>query len=245
MPAIDFPLDPEVDDEYTNGIQTYIWNGSAWRLVRTSAVGPTGPTGPAGLDSTAIGATGPQGPTGPQGITGPTGAASTVTGPVGPTGATGSFTIQPWTTYTPVLYGTTTNPTIGNGSITGRYMNVGATIFGEIRILAGTTGFNRGLGSYSVSLPSAGVVENYQPVGQVVMRDEGPGITYFGTAIFNNNVTDRVELFIHSQVASFDEGFAVTESTPFLFSANDKILIQFTYESLLGQEIKNGCYRFS
>ena len=113
-------------------------------------------------------------------------------------------------------------------------MNVGATIFGEIRILAGTTGFNRGLGSYSVSLPAAGIVENYQPVGQVVMRDEGPGITYFGTAIFNNNVTDRIELFIHSQVASFDEGFAVTESTPFLFSANDKILIQFTYESVLG-----------
>jgi hypothetical protein len=100
--------------------------------------------------------------------------------------------------------------------------------------LAGTVGFSRGLGNYSVSLPSAGIVENYQPVGQVVMRDEGPGITYFGTAIFNNNVTDRIELFIHSQVASFDEGFAVTESTPFLFSANDKILIQFTYESLLG-----------
>jgi len=234
MPAIDFPSDPALNDEYTNGIQTYRWNGSAWRLVRTSAVGPTGPTGPAGSDSTAVGATGPQGPTGPQGEQGPTGAASTVTGPQGPTGATGEFAIAAWNTYTPTLYGSTTNPTIGNGSITGRYMNVGATIFGEIRILAGTTGFNRGLGSYSVSLPSAGIVENYQPVGQVVMRDEGPGITYFGTAIFNNNVTDRIELFIHSQVASYDEGFAVTESTPFLFSANDKILIQFTYESLLG-----------
>jgi hypothetical protein len=234
MPAIDFPADPTLNQEYTNGIQTYRWNGSAWRLVRTSAVGPTGPTGPAGLDSTAIGATGPQGPTGPQGIQGPTGAPSTVTGPIGPTGATGSFAISPWTTYTPTLFGSTTNPAIGNGSITGRYMNVGATIFGEIRILAGTTGFSRGLGNYSVSLPAAGIVENYQPVGQVVMRDEGPGITYFGTAIFNNNVTDRIELFIHSQVASFDEGFAVTESTPFLFSANDKILIQFTYESLLG-----------
>jgi hypothetical protein len=234
MPAIDFPADPDVNDEYTNGIQTYRWNGSAWRLVRTSAVGPTGPTGPAGLDSTAIGATGPQGPTGPQGITGPTGADSTVVGPTGPTGATGEFAISPWTTYTPTLFGSTTNPTIGNGSITGRYMNVGATIFGEIRILAGTTGFNRGSGSYSVSLPTAGIVENYQPVGQVVMRDEGPGITYFGTAIFNNNVNNQVELFIHSQVASYDEGFAVTESTPFLFSANDKILIQFTYESLIG-----------
>ena len=88
-------------------------------------------------------------------------------------------------------------------------------------------------GTYSVSLPTAGVIENFQPVGQVVMRDEGPGITYFGTAIFNNNNTGRVELFMHSQVAEYDEGIAVTASTPFLFSSNDKILIQITYESNL------------
>jgi hypothetical protein len=232
MAAIDFPDDPDINDTYTNGIQTYEWNGSAWRLVRTSAVGPTGPTGPAGLDSTAIGATGPTGPTGPE-VTGPTGPGSIIPGPTGPTGPTGSFAVDPWTTYIPVLTGSTTNPVIGNGSITGRYMTVGATVFGEIRIIAGTSAFSRGLGTYKVSLPLAGVVENYQPVGQVVMRDEGPGITYFGTAIFNSNITDRIELYIHSQVATFDEGVAVTESTPFLFSANDKILIQFTYESLL------------
>ena len=230
---IDFPSSPTgPGQQYTYGSQTYEWNGSAWRLVRTSAVGPTGPTGAAGLDSTAIGATGPTGPTGPSvtGPTGPTGAASTVPGPTGPTG---SFAVNPWTTYTPILTGSTTNPVIGNGSISGRYMSTGATIFGEIRILAGTSGFSRGLGVYRVSLPTAGVFENYQPVGQVVMRDEGPGITYFGTAIFNNNNENVVELFMHSQVATFDEGVAVTESTPFLFSANDKILIQFTYESVL------------
>jgi hypothetical protein len=234
MSVIDFPSDPALNDEYTNGIQTYIWNGSSWRLVRTSAVGPTGPTGPAGLDSTAIGEIGPTGPEGPIGPTGPTGADSTVEGPIGPTGATGSFAIEPWTTYTPALTGSVTNPVIGNGSITGRYMNVGATIFGEIRIIAGTTGFSRGSGTYRVSLPAAGVFENFQPVGQVVMRDEGPGINYFGTAIFNNNVGDVIELYMHSQVAQFDEGVAVTESTPFLFSANDKILIQITYESVIG-----------
>jgi hypothetical protein len=231
---IDFPSSPTgPGQQYTYGSQTYEWNGSAWRLVRTSAVGPTGPTGAAGADSTAIGATGPTGPTGATGATGPTGADSTVTGPTGATGPTGSFAIEPWTTYTPTLTASTTNPVIGNGSIAGRYMNTGATIFGEIRIIAGTSGFTRGLGVYKVSLPTPGVIENYQPVGQVVMRDEGPGVTYFGTAIFNNNVNNVIELYMHSQVATFDEGVAVTESTPFLFSANDKILIQFTYESLL------------
>jgi hypothetical protein len=124
-----------------------------------------------------------------------------------------------------------TDPVIGDGSIVGRYMNVGATIFGEIRIIAGVTGFSRGEGIYRIGLPTSGIVENFQPVGQVVMRDEGPAINYFGTAIFNNNITDQIELYMHSQVAQFDEGVPATQSTPFLFSANDKILIQFTYES--------------
>lgn len=233
MPAIDFPLNPTVGQEYTNGIQTYVWNGTSWRLVRTSAQGPTGPTGPAGLDSTAIGATGPTGPDGATGPTGPDGLPSIIPGPTGPTGPTGAFSIVSWTNYTPTLFGSVTNPTIGNGTISGRYAYVGATIFGEIRIIAGTSGFNRGSGTYSVSLPATGIFENYQPVGQVVMRDEGPGITYFGTAIFNNNNGARIELFMHSQSATFVEGAAVTADTPFLLSGNDKILIQFTYESAL------------
>ena len=232
MAVIDFPNSPTLNQTYTNGIQTYRWNGTAWRLVRTSAQGPTGPTGPAGLDSTAIGATGPTGPTGPS-VTGPTGPGSVVPGPTGATGATGSFAVNPWTTYTPLFLGSVTNPNVGNGTLSGRYMTIGATIFGEIRIIAGTSGFSRGSGIYRVGLPTSGIVENFQPVGQVVMRDEGPGINYFGTAIFNNNNTGRVELFMHSQVAEYDEGIAVTASTPFLFSSNDKILIQITYESNL------------
>jgi hypothetical protein len=106
-------------------------------------------------------------------------------------------------------------------------------VMGEIQIIAGTSGFNRGSGTYSVTLPTNAIFEAYQPIGQVVMRDEGPGITYFGTAIFTT-FANRVELFIHSQSAAFDEGVSVTESTPFLYGANDKILIQFTYEADLG-----------
>lgn len=224
MTVIDFPDSPEVDDTYTNGVQTYVWTGTAWRLVRTSAVGATGPTGPTGPQSVEVGPTGPPGPTGA------TGAASTEVGPTGPTGPEGTFALVPWTAYTPTLFGSVTNPTIGDGTITGRYVNIGSTVVGEIQIIAGETGFDRGSGAYSVSLPVAGIVENYQPIGQVVMRDEGPGITYMGTAIFNNDVTDRVQILMHSQSSAFDEGVQVTQSTPFLFSANDKILIQILYE---------------
>lgn len=234
MAIIDFPDNPTLNDTYTNGVNTYEWDGSSWRLVRTSAVGPTGPTGPTGADSDVVGPTGPIGPTGP---TGPQGADSTAigaTGPTGATGATGTFSIIPWDEYTPILEASITNPVIGNGSITGRYGYVGATTYGEIRILAGTVGFDRGEGTYTVTLPTPGVFENYQPVGQVVLRDEGDGKTFVGTAMFNSNDGTKIELYLHTQVAQYDELAAVTHSTPFVFSANDKILIQFTYEADLG-----------
>lgn len=224
MPAIDFPENPTVGQTYTNGINVYQWDGQAWRLVRTSAVGPTGPTGPTGAASTEVGPTGPEGPTGP------TGAASTEVGPTGPTGPAGTFTIAPWATYTPQLLGGLVNPTIGDGTIEGRYVAIGATIIGEIQIIAGVNGFNRGSGAYSVTLPTNAIFESFQPVGHVVMRDEGPGVTYFGRAMFTT-FPNRVQLFMESQTASFDEASAVTESSPFLFSANDKILIQITYEA--------------
>lgn len=228
---IDFPSTPTVGDIYTFGTQTYEWNGTAWRLVRTSAVGPTGPTGPAGADSTAIGSTGP---TGPEGPTGPTGPAGTDPGPTGPTGPAGSFAFTPWTTYNPIWTSNgATQPNLGNGSLTGRYVSLGPTIVGEIRMVAGSTGFNRGTGKYYFSLPTTAVAENFQPMGQVVIRDEGPGITYFGTSIFNENNDNRIEMWVHGQSASYDEGFPVASDVPFLFSTGDRILVHFTYEAVV------------
>ena len=64
--AIDFPSAPELNEQYTYGGQVYEWNGTVWRLVRTSAAGPTGATGPTGASGTA-GATGPTGATGAAG----------------------------------------------------------------------------------------------------------------------------------------------------------------------------------
>lgn len=228
---IDFPSTPEIGEIYTFGTQTYVYNGTAWRLVRTSAVGPTGPTGPAGQDSTAVGSTGPTGPQGPTGATGPAG---TDPGPQGPTGPTGSFAFTPWTTYTPVWSSSgSTQPVLGNGTLTGRYVSLGATIVGEVRMVAGSSGFNRGTGKYYFSLPVLGVAENYQPMGQVVIRDEGPGLTYFGTAIFNENNDSRMELWVHGQTASYDEGFPVGFDVPFLFSSSDRILVHFQYEAVV------------
>lgn len=59
MPAINFPDNPQVNDEFTANGRTWMWTGSTWDTVETSvAVGPQGETGPQG----PTGATGPAGP---------------------------------------------------------------------------------------------------------------------------------------------------------------------------------------
>jgi len=60
-----------------------------------------------------------------------------------------------WTAYTPAWTATTTNPTIGNGTITGAYLQMGKTIVGMwAKVVAGST-TTFGSGFYSLSLPVA------------------------------------------------------------------------------------------
>ncbi len=57
--------------------------------------------------------------------------------------------------YTPALTATTTNPTLGTGSVaTGRYFQFGKFVIANFAIKFGTSGTNAGSGAYRVSLPT-------------------------------------------------------------------------------------------
>jgi len=43
MPAIDFPNDPEINDEFTANGRTWVWTGETWDTVESEVVqGPPG-----------------------------------------------------------------------------------------------------------------------------------------------------------------------------------------------------------
>lgn len=64
-----------------------------------------------------------------------------------------------WTAYTPVLTAATTNPTIGNGSIIGRYALYGKTVHFAMEFVFGSTS-TAGSGAWSFSLPPLHNVTN-------------------------------------------------------------------------------------
>ena len=114
MAALNFPINPSINDVYTFGLRSWQWTGTTWRAQ--GVIGYTGSQGPAGgytgSASTVAGYTGSQGPAGgytgsigdkgftgsqgdkgyngSRGDTGYTGSASTVIGYTGSIGYAGS-----------------------------------------------------------------------------------------------------------------------------------------------------------
>lgn len=74
-----------------------------------------------------------------------------------------------WTTYTPVWTSNGTAPSLGNGTITGRYKQIGKTVTVTIKIVFGSTS-TFGTSAYFFSLPvTASGLNDF--VGSAYMRD--------------------------------------------------------------------------
>lgn len=57
-----------------------------------------------------------------------------------------------WISYTPSWTASTTNPSLGNGTLIGRYQKIGRTVFFHVNCIPGST-TTYGSGAYSFSLP--------------------------------------------------------------------------------------------
>jgi hypothetical protein len=62
--------------------------------------------------------------------------------------------IEGWTldTYTPTWTGSGSNPSLGNGTVSGKYMEIGDVVFGAFHYTMGST-TTYGSGNYSIALP--------------------------------------------------------------------------------------------
>jgi hypothetical protein len=128
-----------------------------------------------------------------------------------------------WSSYSPTWGATTTNPTVGNGTVVGASKQAGKTVHYRIVVTFGST-TAVGSGTYTFTLPTAALEPaTYLPAGTCTLRDTSAATTRLGVAFYEGSA-DTVRL------QTMDDA-AVTHAAPFAWATGDTIAICGTYEA--------------
>ncbi len=135
--------------------------------------------------------------------------------------ATGLEWAGTYTTYTPTF----TNFTLGNGTATGRYVQIGKTVFVEIKVTLGSTS-SMGTDPY-IFLPVNSNM-TYAMQANVVIQD-------FGTTEYvaggSNPYNDTLRMFCIGTAGTYAQYFIVNATTPMTWTTNDSFTIRAVYEA--------------
>jgi len=154
---------------------------------------------------------------------GPTGA----TGNTGVTGASASDLTE-WAAYTPTITADGGGFTLGNGVITGRYKQIGKTVFFLVKLVYGST-TNPGAGHWNFSLPVTAKDSNFTFTASIL----DDGASWYG-GVGNGNYTGSTTNFA---VITTNPNEALTgwvpvgNGGPFTWGTADNITISGSYEA--------------
>lgn len=133
-----------------------------------------------------------------------------------------------WRTYTPAWTSTGTQPSVGNGTMTGRYCQVGKRLFVQIKFVAGsTTTFGTGDYRLSLPIPANAATPNAIPLGAATMTDTG-NTERGGIARFITKTTIEI---LHD---GNGDGIWTTRwgpTSPFTFGNADGVALAGEYEA--------------
>jgi len=125
-------------------------------------------------------------------------------------------------TYVPVWTCAGTAPSLGNGSLTGRFAQVGKLTHVNINLVAGST-TTFGTGQFILSLPAATPATGY-PIASVLYFDSSAGLFFPG----NSWAVSTTTLGLYDNASPLA---AVTNAAPFAWATADQILLQLAYEA--------------
>lgn len=132
-----------------------------------------------------------------------------------------------YTVYSPVwTCASGTAPDKGNGTLTGRWTQVGKLVQGSLVLTAGSsTTFGNG-GAFLFTLPAAAnaLLDTNFPVGQAAIHDASAGADYIYSVGINTSTT--VALFSPAQPAG-----TANQTVPVTFATTDVIRVSFAYEA--------------
>jgi len=130
-----------------------------------------------------------------------------------------------WTSYTPTLTATTTNPNLGStGTATGHYTQIGKLVVANFKVTFSGTGIDGGSGTYRIAAPVTAAT---------FMNDAG---LLIGTGRINNG-SGFICAFRFASTAVIEILYqttglgVVSNSLPASWDANEYIRGQITYEA--------------
>ncbi|WP_182379817.1 hypothetical protein [Nocardioides sp. WS12] len=130
-----------------------------------------------------------------------------------------------WTSYSPAWTGATTNPVIGNGTIVGRYRQIGKSVDFRVVITMGST-TTYGSGQYAISLP----VTLHATGLQLAL-----GEALIGGAAYRLHVrvspTSATALLYCDPTTAGNSVRAVTNLVPGTFANTHSIIVEGRYEA--------------
>lgn len=131
-----------------------------------------------------------------------------------------------WTAYTPTWTSSSTNPVLGNGTLIGRYMKIGRTVFCNINLITGST-TTYGSGQYSFSLPTTVAASGTAVIGHAHLL--GAADRWGGQMVISSGAT--------STGPFFPDGLTnprlawMTSAKPETLAANAQLRMTLVYES--------------
>lgn len=130
-----------------------------------------------------------------------------------------------WTSYTPTL----TNLTLGNGTLTARYTQIGKTVIVKFSFVLGTTS---AVGTQPIFSLPVGITANTTPAwtpGEAKFEDVGGGV-YSGFTFFQSTTTIR--FFANTVSGAYIKEANVSATVPFTFGNTDGIFTTIIFEAV-------------
>jgi len=141
------------------------------------------------------------------------------------TATTGLKWTGDWTNYTPTLGG---GITVGNGTATGKYIQIGKTVIANASFTLGSTS---SMGSsFTFSFPVAPDTTQKLANAEIVSRLEDAGTTNYPAF---GIMTPDIGIIIYAGLASgtYVQHSNISTTVPFTWTTNDYITCYFTYKA--------------
>jgi hypothetical protein len=129
-----------------------------------------------------------------------------------------------WTTWTP----TWTNLTVGNGSVTARYVQIDKLVVMEVYLVWGST--TSASGEIKVSKPVNANQDFEWPSFNLWIRDASAGVRNFGFGL--NDSATTVSLRVLNASGTYATADNISNTVPFTWAVNDSLNVIGYYESV-------------